>query len=126
MSKVFKILDEIHLNMEYKSKRIALSSNDGVWVVCLKDIIRIEGNGNYSKFFFTNEEPLLLARHLKEFESLLFAYKFERIHKSHLINLQYIKRYYKGKRAYIVLQDGTTIYISRSMNKRILECLPLI
>lgn len=125
-NKLIKIINEIQLSIAYESKRILLPTNDGVWIIMLKNIIRIEGDGNYSKLFFANEAPLLISKNLKEFESMLAAYKFERIHKSHLINLHYVKRYYKINKAYLLLNDGTTINVSRSMHKKIIGCLQLL
>jgi two-component system LytT family response regulator len=121
-----KSISEIQLQIAYASKKISLSTNDGIWVVLLKDIVRIEADGNYSKLFFANEAPLLMAKNLKEFENLLANYKFERIHKSHVINLHYVKRYYKTSKAYLLLNDGSTINVSRSMHKKIVECLQLL
>jgi two-component system LytT family response regulator len=125
-NKLIKTINEIQLSIAYESKRISLPTNDGIWVIKLKDIIRIEADGNYSKFFFTNEAPLLMAKNLKEFESLLADYKFERIHKSHLINLHYVKRYYKTNKAYLLLNDETKINVSRAMHKKIIESLQLL
>jgi two-component system LytT family response regulator len=44
-----------------------------------------------------------------------------RVHKSHLINFQYIKRYKKGKGGQVILSDGTAIDVSASRKSDLLK-----
>ena len=55
---------------------------------------------------------LFLAKTLKEFEELLGDYNFFRVHNSHLINLDYIKSYNKGKGGTVSMTDGSEIEVS--------------
>ncbi len=44
-----------------------------------------------------------------------------RIHKSHMINLQYVARYRKGKGGSVILEDGTELDVAVSKKKELLE-----
>ena len=53
-----------------------------------------------------------MSKTLKDFENLLEPYNFCRIHNSHLINLEYMKSYDKGKGGYVHLSDGSVVEVS--------------
>jgi len=54
----------------------------------------------------------MVAKTLKEFEDMLSDHNFFRIHNSHLINMDYIKIYHKGKGGYVTLNDNTSLEVS--------------
>lgn len=90
---------------------LALPNNKGTSFIRLHTIIRIEADGNYSHFHFTNNSKLTVAKTLKEYSELLRHQGFIRIHKSHLVNRRYIKEYLtEGK---ITLQSGKELDVSR-------------
>jgi two-component system LytT family response regulator len=68
--------------------KIALSTLEGLLFVNVSDIIYCESNGPYTKFIFKQGDKIVTSKHLKEYEDLLNAYDFFRIHKSYLVNLQ--------------------------------------
>ena len=94
-------------------KTIALSSLDGIVITRINDIVRCEANGRYSKFYFSNKETMLVSRTLKDFEEMLPATDFFRIHDSNIINLSYLKKYLKGNGGTVLLNDGTELDVSR-------------
>jgi two-component system LytT family response regulator len=91
--------------------RLALSTGEGAFLFDPKDIMRIEGSNNYSRFFFVNHPSLLVSHTIKEYEDLLTEYNFLRVHKSHLVNRTYIRQI---DRDYILwLTDGSQVAVSR-------------
>jgi two-component system LytT family response regulator len=54
------------------------------------------------------------SKTLKEIELVLLTSSFIRVHKSHLINLNFIKKYIKGDGGMLVLNDDSMIPVSRS------------
>ncbi|MEZ5067030.1 MAG: LytTR family DNA-binding domain-containing protein [Bacteroidia bacterium] len=60
----------------------------------------------------------MVSKNLKEFEELLTEYNFFRIHHSHLVNLDFIKKYQSGRRGYVVMSDGSTITVSQRKKGR--------
>lgn len=57
------------------------------------EIIRIEAEGNYSKIFLTHGKCRMVTKTLKDFEDSLPEQSFFRVHKSHIVNLKYVKEY---------------------------------
>ncbi len=107
-------------------KRIALSNVDGVHLFEISDIIRCESLDNYTKFYIKNNKPILISKTLKEYEELLAEHGFERIHQSHLINLNYLKSYIKKDGGYVVMADETHLPISHRKKERLQEILRTI
>ncbi|MBW3466642.1 LytR/AlgR family response regulator transcription factor [Arthrospiribacter ruber] len=95
-----------------KNPKLAIPSLNGFEFISIKDIIRCESDINYTKVFFKNSPPLLVPKTLKEFEKILVHYDFCRVHNSHLINLDYIKSYSRGKGGILVMKDSTEIEVS--------------
>lgn len=104
-------------------KRIALSNSDGIHLFEVSDIIRCESEDNYTKFYIKNSKPILISKTLKEYEELLAAHGFERIHQSHLINLAYLKSYIKKDGGYVIMADSANLPISQRKKERLQELL---
>ena len=106
-----------------KFKRIALSTAEGIHLFEVSDIIRLESQDNYTKFYIQNNKPVLISKTLKEYEDLLSEQGFERIHQSHLINLAYLRSYIKKDGGYAVMADGSHLPISQRKKERLQELL---
>lgn len=103
--------------------QIVLSMHDGLIVVKLEDIIRCESDNNYTRFILQNGEEHLISKTLKEYENMLPADMFLRIHQSHLINLKFVKKYKKGKRSLVELTNGVIIPVSNEKKEILIEML---
>ena len=78
-----------------------------------KEIIRIEADRSYSWFFLSDGRKILVSRNLKEYQELLNDRSFFRTHNSHLVNLEYVKKFVRQDGGYIEMTDGSTVSISR-------------
>ncbi|WP_138992743.1 LytTR family DNA-binding domain-containing protein [Larkinella sp. C7] len=91
--------------------------------VFVATITRIEADGGYSRIYTTDGKTYLVARTLLEFTSRLD--EFLRVHKSHLVNPDYIisKRVMRcvGKphSRYVRLLNGDTVPVSRRVSFKI-------
>jgi two-component system, LytTR family, response regulator len=94
--------------------RLVIPTSDGREYLNPKDIIRIEADRSYSWFFINDKRKILVSRHLKEFQDLLNDRNFFRPHNSHLINLDFVKKFVRHDGGYIEMTDGSQIPISRS------------
>jgi two-component system LytT family response regulator len=103
--------------------KIVLSTAEKLHVVNVKDIIRCESDNYYTRYFFTDGKKLLISKTLKENEELLSEYNFIRPHKSHLINVLYIKSYDKHDGGFINMTDGSVVPVSRRKKEKILETI---
>ena len=100
-------------NKNAMEKTIILSSSDGLSVIKTNDIIRCEASRRYTKFYLQNKETMLMSRPLKDYEELLPSADFFRIHESHLINLNYLKKYIRGEGGQVILTDNTELDVAR-------------
>lgn len=124
-SKKLKLL-EGHLNQaEGRYRQIALPTSDGYALVELNDIIRCESDRNYSRFFLTNKENILVAKSLGEYEELLQDAGFFRVHNSNLINLRYVKKYIRGKIGRVLMSDGTYVDVAARRKDDFLNAIRL-
>ena len=74
-------------------------------------------------FFFEDKSKLLVAKTLKELELLLSPYQFERVHKSHLINLDHLRRYYNRFSGEVEMSDGALLPVAQRKKTYLLELL---
>jgi len=100
--------------MVIKKEKIAISHQKGIKIVYQKDIIRLNAEGNCTMLYFINGNHFLDTRTLKVYENLLDHNLFYRIHKSHIINLNYITDYINENGSVVKLKNGDEIPISRS------------
>jgi len=106
--------------------KIALPSFQGIEFVRLDDIIRCESDNNYTMFYLTGGTKILVSKTLREYEDMLEARGFFRTHKSHLINLKYLKKYIKGEGGSVILDDGSEVLVSRRRKEDFLRMLTQI
>lgn len=102
-------------NIKTKSdsyKRIIVPTATGFELLNTSDIIRCESNINYTTFYLKDKKKFLVAKTLKDIEGLLGETQFFRVHNSHLINLDCIRSYHKGKGGTVLLNDGSEITVS--------------
>ncbi len=114
------LMDNIKTN-NIQHKKIVLPQMDGFEVVNVNEIIRAEANDNYTNFYLTNGKKYLISKTLKYFDELLTEFDFIRIHKSHLVNLQYITKYVKGKGGQVRMTDDSYVDVSATRKKELLE-----
>lgn len=95
------------------SPRLILPDLTGFFVVELHTIVRCEGERNYTRFHFADQNSALVTRTLKEYDDLLSGNGFFRIHQSHLVNLSYVKRYIRGKGGEVEMSDKAVLPLAR-------------
>lgn len=116
------LLDNIRKKPE-GFKKIALSTSDGIHLFEIKDIIRCESEDNYTKFFFKNHKSVMISKTLKEYEELLEDQGFERIHQSHLINLNELKSYIKKDGGFVIMSDDSQLPVSQRKKEKLQELI---
>jgi two-component system LytT family response regulator len=94
------------------SKKLAFPTYDKIEFIKPSEILRCESSSNMTIVYMVDGSDLVVARPLKDYESILEPYGFFRIHKSHLINLSYVKTYMRGDNK-VIMDDGVSLDISR-------------
>ena len=108
---------------EERSQKIVLSTSEMIHVINVDDIVRCESDNYYTNFFFLDGRKLLVSKTLKENEDLLSPHNFIRPHKSHLVNIKYIKSFVRQDGGYILMNDGTHIPVSRRKKDKMMEII---
>jgi len=108
---------------ESEPPRIVLATSDKIHVVEVRDIIRCESDNYYTFFHFTNGGKLLVSKTLKENEEMLRGHNFIRPHKSHLVNVAYIKSFNRQEGGFIEMTDGSLVPVSRRKREMIIEII---
>lgn len=119
-----KLFKNLLSNLEQKDKssfKLALSTMEGYFFYDPNDILKCEAADNYTHFYFANSKSLIVSRTLKEFEDILTDYGFMRVHKSYLVNMQYVVRL--DKEGLLWLHDGSHVVVSRRKRKDVLDIL---
>jgi two-component system LytT family response regulator len=65
----------------------------------------------------------MVSKNLKEYENLLPSRHFFRLHNSHIVNINEVKRMLKSDGGYAILNDGSTILISPKKKDSFLQVL---
>lgn len=110
-------------SLELGSQKIALPTSSGYVFIRVSDIIRCESENVYTTFFLRDKNQIVVSRSMKECEEMLQLYRFQRIHQSHLINMQYIKRYKKGDGGEVEMEDGSVLEVSRRKKEEFIQLL---
>jgi two-component system LytT family response regulator len=113
-------------NIEHPKKqlnKLAIPTLEGLLFFDINDIIHLEANSNYTFIHFLGKPKITASKTLKEFEEILPEDIFFRTHHSHLINLNYIKRYIKGDGGQIELQNGNYVDVSRRKKEEFLKAI---
>ncbi|MEI7594673.1 MAG: LytTR family DNA-binding domain-containing protein [Bacteroidota bacterium] len=106
-----------------ESKKIVLSTSKGMHVIDVVNIIRCESEDYYTKFFLSDGMIIMVSHTLKDYEELLADFNFIRPHKSHLVNMKYVKAYLRVDGGSMELTDGTVIPVSRRKRDSIIDMI---
>ncbi len=118
LSRYDKLIESLKSN---KPKKITIHTGEGIVCLLPEDIIHVEADQAYSYIHMTNENKLVVSKNIKEIESILDKSVFFRVHKSHIINLEHVKKYNVHSGSFIEMTDGVKIIISRRNKKAFIE-----
>lgn len=105
--------EKLKSSLNSKNHKIALFTKNGIYFKPVHEIVRFEASGSYTWCFLNNKEKMLLCKNLSEYEELLSNYNFFRIHKTHLVNMDYVEKYAKQHGGYVEMKNGAKLEISR-------------
>jgi two-component system, LytTR family, response regulator len=89
------LLESVNRHLTIRKVRIPTLS--GFSLVNADDIVHCEASGNYTIINFENHTKIVASQALGEYEAELKNYGFVRIHHKHLININKVLEYNKGK-----------------------------
>jgi len=105
-------LQNLFKNLKPDQKKvITIPSLTGFETLKVEDIIHLEADTSYTHIF-TKEGKSMVSKPIKFYEDLLADNTFFKTHKSHLINIDHVKKYYKGKQSYVLMSNDAQVPIS--------------
>ncbi len=118
-------LQALHENLQSEKslKRIILHTSDHLHLISVSDIIRAEADSNYTRFWLSGGNRIIVSRTIKEYDGLLSGSGLIRVHQSHLVNIIYIEKFVKKDGGYLQLKDGTSVPVSHNLKKQVLEAI---
>ncbi len=96
-----------------KTNKIMVPIAHGFTILDCDHIIRLMADDCYTKIYTSEGKSLTVSKTLKEFESIVPTDNFYRIHKSHLVNLHYVKEFSKLDGGFVTMKDGSKLELSR-------------
>ncbi|RDB03699.1 LytR/AlgR family response regulator transcription factor [Runella aurantiaca] len=81
------------------------------------DIVRLEGESNYTRFVLANGRTLLTSRNIGFYESQL-PENFLRVHKRCILNQRYVT---KKCKEFVRMSDGAEVEVARRKRRAIRE-----
>ncbi|HRP18865.1 MAG TPA: LytTR family DNA-binding domain-containing protein [Ginsengibacter sp.] len=122
-NKRLELLLENVLGQRKEIKKIAVSSSTGLQFIKVSDIVFLEATGSYTQLYLTDKRKYMTSRILKEYEEMLPADIFVRIHNSHIINKDYIEKYIRGEGGQVILEGGIMLDISKRKKAEFLRII---
>jgi len=104
-------------------EKMSISALDGIYFVSIKDIVRFEAEDNYTHIYLNSGDRITASKTIKSYEDMLNTVNFYRVHKRHVINLNFMRKFVKGDGGYLVMDDGKKIEVSRRRRPAFMEQL---
>lgn len=95
------------------ASRITINHSKGFKIVDPDDFMYLEGEGNYTSISFTDGTKYVDTKSIGVYEDILNQKKFFRIHKSHIVNIAYVKEFLNDEGHFVVMKNDTKLAISR-------------
>jgi two-component system LytT family response regulator len=97
---------------EMTGKNIVLDVENGFIMENTKNIEYCYANQSYSVVVLHTKKEIFVTKPLKSLQELLPQNQFYRTHKSYLVNVFYIRKYFRGNESYVILKSGVKIPVS--------------
>ncbi|MBL7742203.1 MAG: response regulator transcription factor [Chitinophagaceae bacterium] len=104
-------------------RRIVLKDIDTTYFIRIADILFCQADGTYTKFYIVNNNPILVSKNLKEYETMLEPLGFLRTHHSYLANPDKIRMFDKTDGGSLVLEGDHRIPVSQRKRDFVLGML---
>lgn len=92
--------------------KLSIHSKNETEFINLELIVRLEAEGSYTNVYLSNKRKIMVTKPLGDYESILVANDFVRVHHSHMINLQHILKITKTNGFAALMTDGCSVPIA--------------
>jgi DNA-binding LytR/AlgR family response regulator len=84
----------------------------GLKTYLISEIVMLEASINYTFFHLSDGKKLMYAKTIKSFELLCLNHDFLRVHRSYIINADYLSKYSRED-SYVEMRNNVKVSISR-------------
>jgi two-component system, LytTR family, response regulator len=109
-------LTNLQAHLKSNDKRITkitVADLFGFKIVNINDLMYLAADNNYTVLHLVNGQSIMATKNLGEFEKMIDNEMFYRIHKSILVNVNYLVGFSTHEGNFADLKDGTRLDISR-------------
>ena len=107
-------------------QRIVVPTSSGYTLLEIEAIMYLEADGAYTCMTLKDRTRLLVSKSIGSYESHLAKLNFVRIHRSVMVNMQFVREYVRGRGGYVMLHDGTHLNVSARKRSSLLQALGLM
>ena len=94
--------------------RITIPTTHGFKFVNIEEIIHCEADDNRTIFHLYNKQTLRTPRNLGHIEQQLQDFNFLRIHRSHLINKDYMEEFSRRDGGFVIMTNGDRLTVAKN------------
>ena len=128
ISTVHRLENHIHDNQNKVSDqliipKIKLVTRGGFDLCDIDKIIYCRSEINYTRFYLKGRKTILVSKTLKHYQVILEQFWFQRIHKSHIINLKEITQYRSLNGGIVSMSNGEILEVGKVYKDALLEKL---
>ncbi len=116
-------IQTLRSNLNNRQQKIMLPTSQGYELVEMDQITHLEASHNYTQCHFSSGGSLLVSKPLINFEDILRDFHFVRIHNQYIVNLLYVKRYFRGSGGSVKLTGDVELNVSKSRKTEFLDRL---
>lgn len=120
MEKKLEVFNSYYNNPNAFTK-MSISALDGIYFVNIKEIVRFEAEDNYTHIYLNSGERITASKTIKSYEDMLLPFNFYRVHKRHVINMNFMRKFVKGDGGYLIMDDDIKIEVSRRRRPAFME-----
>lgn len=106
-----------------KHNRIAVPHQNGFQMVAVENILFCAADKQYTYLHLADGNTICSSLNMGEYEELLALHDFFRTHHSYLVNRQHILRYIRGEGGEVIMDNHTSIPVSRRKKQEFLVWL---
>jgi len=109
-----------NIKQNHVQQQLIIPTLQGFEVVKLDQMVHLEADGNFTQIYLKDGSKKMVCRFLKHFEDILSS-PFIRIHRSHIINTDFMVSYQKGGGGVVTLINKKEIDVAANYKEALLN-----
>jgi two-component system LytT family response regulator len=119
-----EITAEFQNVIKANKNRIVLSSVSEIVFLDFEEILHLKSDGCYTTFYTKDGKTYFVTLPMKNYEELLPKSDFYKLHQSHIVNMNFVKRILKEDGScYVIYENGIKLPISRRKKEEFINLL---